>query len=110
MKPRAAIPARVKRLVEQHEAVVVVSPLTDVRSMVYRFATAGISFKLIEYGMGSAASRREFAELKEATGWNMLPMVFVHGEFIGGYDEYQRWLKKALDGVTCDTQPNGQAA
>ncbi|MGJ8669288.1 MAG: glutaredoxin domain-containing protein [Oceanococcus sp.] len=54
--------------------------------------TAGISFKYLEYGSYFKDWRRRNA-LKMWSGWATMPMIFVHGQLIGGYED----LKALID-------------
>jgi glutaredoxin-related protein len=59
---------------------------------------AGVPYKYIEYGSYVSAWRKRLP-LKLWTGWTTFPMVFVHGQFIGGANDLARLdpatLKKA---------------
>ena len=48
----------------------------------------GIPYRYLEYGSYFSLWRRRLA-LKMWTGWPTLPMVFVKGTLIGGYQELQ---------------------
>lgn len=48
----------------------------------------GIPYRYLEYGSYLSQWRRRLA-LKMWTGWSTLPMVFVKGTLIGGYQELQ---------------------
>ena len=46
---------------------------------------AAVSYKYIEYG-NYASQWRKRLPLKLWTGWTTFPMIFVDGQFIGGFD------------------------
>jgi glutaredoxin len=50
---------------------------------------AGVPYKYIEYGSYLSAWRKRLP-LKLWTGWTTFPLVFVNGQFIGGYDDLAR--------------------
>jgi monothiol glutaredoxin len=54
--------------------------------------TAGIAHRYLEYGSYFSQWRRRNA-LKMWTGWPTLPMIFVHGVLVGGFED----LKKLHD-------------
>ena len=54
--------------------------------------TAGVRFEYLEYGNYFKEWRRRNA-LKMWTGWATMPMIFVHGQLIGGYED----LKSLID-------------
>ena len=47
---------------------------------------AGVPYKYIEYG-NYLSQWRQRLPLKLWTGWTTFPMVFVDGQFIGGFDD-----------------------
>jgi len=47
---------------------------------------AGVPYKYIEYG-NYASQWRKRLPLKLWTGWTTFPMVFVDGQFVGGYSD-----------------------
>ncbi len=56
----------------------------------------GVAYKYIEYG-NYASQWRERLPLKLWTGWTTFPMVFVGGQFIGGFDDLTRLDPAALN-------------
>ena len=46
---------------------------------------AGVAYKYLEYG-NYASQWRKRLPLKLWTGWTTFPMIFVDGQFIGGFD------------------------
>ncbi len=52
---------------------------------------AGIVYHYLEYGSYFTDWRRRNA-LKMWTGWPTLPMIFVHGQLIGGFEDLQALL------------------
>jgi glutaredoxin len=50
---------------------------------------AGVPYKYIEYGNYASQWRRRLP-LKLWTGWTTFPMIFVGGQFIGGFDNLSR--------------------
>ena len=50
---------------------------------------AGVPYKYIEYG-NYASQWRKRLPLKLWTGWTTFPMVFVDGQFVGGYSDLAR--------------------
>src|SRR5437879_625264 len=52
---------------------------------------AGLAYKYLEYGSYFEGWRRRLA-LKMWSGWPTLPMVFVKGVLVGGYDDLKRLL------------------
>jgi glutaredoxin-related protein len=49
-------------------------------------AAAGVPYKYLEYGNYASQWRRRLP-LKLWTGWTTFPMVFVDGQFIGGFED-----------------------
>ena len=47
---------------------------------------AGVAYKYIEYG-NYASQWRKRLPLKLWTGWTTFPMIFVNGQFIGGFSD-----------------------
>jgi len=47
---------------------------------------AGVPYKYIEYG-SYASQWRKRLPLKLWTGWTTFPMIFVNGQFIGGFND-----------------------
>jgi monothiol glutaredoxin len=56
---------------------------------------AGVPYKYIEYG-NYASQWRKRLPLKLWTGWTTFPMVFVGGQFIGGFDDLAKLDPAAL--------------
>ena len=50
---------------------------------------AGVGYKYIEYG-NYASQWRKRLPLKLWTGWTTFPMIFVDGQFIGGFNDLAR--------------------
>ena len=50
---------------------------------------AGVPYKYLEYGSYLSAWRKRLP-LKLWSGWTTFPMIFVDGQFIGGYTDLQR--------------------
>lgn len=80
-------PADIARLAACARVVIFRSGLTDTRRLVQCLEGAGIDFREITMGMGSANERDRFHRLRDWTGWALLPQVFVDGAFVGGADE-----------------------
>lgn len=66
-----------------------------------RLKAAGIAHQYLEYGSYLSQWRRRNA-LKMWTGWPTFPMIFVHGQLIGGARELEQLLKNG-------ELPNGKA-
>ena len=64
---------------------------------------AGVAYKYIEYG-SYASQWRKRLPLKLWTGWTTFPMIFVDGQFIGGFSDLARLdpatLKKGAGGAS----------
>ena len=73
-------------------AVVFHSSLTDLDDMPAAFAAAGIECRQVQMGMGSADNRDLFYRLRQHTGHETLPQVFVDGHFVGGLAQARHWL------------------
>lgn len=80
-------PEDLAELVASAEVVVFRSGLTDTRTLESWLAGAGIDHRVITLGMGSGAARERYRRLRDWTGWDLLPAVFVHGRFVGGAEE-----------------------
>jgi len=50
---------------------------------------AAVPYKYLEYGNYASQWRRRLP-LKLWTGWTTFPMIFVDGQFIGGYEDLRR--------------------
>ena len=50
---------------------------------------AGVPYKYLEYG-NYASQWRKRLPLKLWTGWTTFPMIFVEGQFIGGFNDLAR--------------------
>ena len=74
-------------------AVVVVGMLGNpfVRRARQALQGAGVAFSYLEYGSYVSQWRRRNA-LKMWSGWPTLPMVFVNGVLVGGYDDLKALL------------------
>ncbi|MDZ7786585.1 MAG: hypothetical protein U5K73_00080 [Halofilum sp. (in: g-proteobacteria)] len=46
-------------------------------------------------GHGLGAERARYGRLRDWTGWDLLPAVFVHGRFVGGAEEAYALLRDA---------------
>jgi glutaredoxin len=84
----ARAPSDIAELAESARVVVFRSNLTDTRALEGHLDAHGIDYRVITMGMGSAAQRERFHRLRDWTGWNLLPIVFVDDTFVGGADEY----------------------
>lgn len=57
------------------------------------FGRIGIAFEEVDL----STNHNLRMELSDATGWRTVPMVFVEGRFIGGYDDlYAAWKRGEL--------------
>jgi monothiol glutaredoxin len=56
---------------------------------------AGVPYKYLEYGSYFSAWRKRLS-LKLWTGWTTLPMIFVDGQFVGGFDDLAKLDPAAL--------------
>ncbi len=81
-------PPDIAELADSARVVVFRSNLTDTRALEAHLDANGTDYRVITMGMGSAAQRERFHRLRDWTGWNLLPIVFVGGTFVGGGDEY----------------------
>ena len=72
------------------DATVVVfrSELTDTRTLLRWLQRRDVEHCEITMGMASEKERERFRRLRVWTGWQLLPQVFIEGEFIGGADEF----------------------
>jgi glutaredoxin 3 len=53
----------------------------------------GVAFEEVDLSMNHGLR----AELSDATGWRTVPMIFVEGRFVGGYDDlYAAWKRGEL--------------
>ena len=87
-------PADLAELARASRVVIFASNLTDTRALVNRLAHAGIDYREVTMGMGSASERERFHRLREWTGWPLLPQVFVDGAFAGGAEEARERLER----------------
>lgn len=83
----ADAPRDIARLAASARVVVFRSGLTDTRRLVGYLERAGVDFREVTMGMGSASERDRFHRLRDWTGWALLPQVFVDGVFAGGADD-----------------------
>ena len=56
---------------------------------------ARMAYKYLEYGSYFGGWRKRLA-LKMWSGWPTLPIVFVKGVLVGGYDDLKRYLDKRV--------------
>ena len=83
----------VKKAVASHDVVVVgMSQNPFPRKARKLLREAGIEHQYLEYGSYFGQWRRRLA-LKMWTGWPTLPMIFIKGVFVGGFED----LKKLHD-------------
>lgn len=75
-------------MAHSERVVIFASGITDMRMIMKFLAERGIPFKVIEMDMGNVHNRAAFRELCRMTGWNLLPQIFIGGNFIGGLDEF----------------------
>ncbi len=80
------------RLCAQARVVVFHSPVTDLGGLDDALTSAGADWTPVELGMGSAANRELFSDLKAVTGHRTLPQVFVDGAFVGGLEALPQCL------------------
>lgn len=52
---------------------------------------AGVAFHYLEYGSYFSMWRQRLA-LKMWTGWPTIPMIFVKGQLVGGYEDLQKLI------------------
>lgn len=52
---------------------------------------AGVAFHYLEYGSYLSMWRQRLA-LKMWTGWSTIPMVFVKGQLVGGFEDLQKLI------------------
>lgn len=84
--PRA--PEDLAELAGSAEVVVFRSNLTDTRALENWLERHGMHHRVYTMGMGSPVERDRFHRLRDWCGWNLLPIVFVRGHFVGGADEF----------------------
>jgi len=84
----ARAPADIAELAASADVVVFRSNLTDTRALESHLAGTGRDYRVVTMGMGSGVERDRFHRLRDWTGWNLLPIVFDGGTFVGGADEY----------------------
>ncbi len=90
---QAAIVAQVQAAVAAHAVVVVGMTANPFPKRACKLLTAqGIAHEYLEFG-GYMSQWRERNALKLWTGWPTLPMIFVKGVLVGGFDD----LKKLAD-------------
>ncbi len=85
-----AFPPDLAQTLERYPVVIVRSALTDTRLPVAWLQGRGIEYAEFHFSMGSADERYGFRALQQQLGWDMLPMIFVNGEFVGGEQELYR--------------------
>ncbi len=87
-------------ILHEVQAALVVSPIVVVGMRQNPFPkkacklleSKGIKFQYLEYG-SYLANWRDRLALKMWTGWPTFPMVFVKGEFIGGYQDLAKLVE-----------------
>jgi monothiol glutaredoxin len=90
----AAVVREVQEAIAQNEVVVVGMRQNPFPRKACRLLEeAGRAYKYLEYGSYLGGWRKRLA-LKMWSGWPTLPMVFVKGELVGGYDDLTRLLGK----------------
>lgn len=91
-KHHAAVVDEVKQAVAAHAVVVVGMAMNPFPRKARRLLdAAGIAHHDLDYGSYLSDWRRRNA-LKMWTGWPTFPMVFVHGQLVGGASDLQRLL------------------
>ena len=97
-------------LAEIRKAPVVIfrSRLSDVRELTDWLEGQGVAHAVIDMPMGDPAERARFHRLEQITRWQLLPQVFVNGEFVGGERELRRRL--AAGTAATATQPDAAAS
>lgn len=88
MNPPSDLPQELAEALHQVPVVLAVSPLTDARSVTRWLVEHRVPHRQVSFSMAEPASREAFARLRQATRWRGLPQIFVHGEFLGGIDEF----------------------
>ena len=76
------------------EVVVFRSGLTDTRALSAWLDRRGLDYRMVTMGMGDAAGRERYRRLRDWTGWDLLPLVFLRGTCVGGADELQARCKE----------------
>ena len=76
------------RIARCEQVVIFTSPLTDIRMIVHYLVKRRLPFKVIEMSMGSSHERLRFRDLCKMTHWDLLPQIFIDGEFVGGLNEF----------------------
>ena len=84
---QSQIVAEVQAAVARHPVVVVGMAMNPFpRKARQLLDAAGVAYHYLEYGSYLSEWRRRNA-LKMWTGWPTLPMVFVHGQLVGGAND-----------------------
>ena len=87
-----AIVAEVQAAIKAHAVVVVGMRQNPFPKKACRALTAGgVAHHYIEYGSYFGMWRQRLA-LKMWSGWPTLPMVFVKGVLVGGYEDLQKLI------------------
>ena len=103
---------RLTAMTEQTPVVVFRSPLTDTRMLVDWLGRHGVPHTEVILSMASWEERERFHELRALTGWETLPQVYVHGEFVGGERELYRRYPAGIpaDGAALPRTPRNERA
>ncbi len=67
--------------------VVFASNLTDLRQTLAYLDRRGARYRVVRMGMASHEMRERFHTLETINNWHLLPIIYVNGRFVGGYDE-----------------------
>ena len=87
MTDPSRLPPDLAEALRDYTVVIVRSRLTDTRLLIEWLERRRIRYTEYHFSMASADSRGGFGDLQAQLNWEMLPMIFVDGEFIGGEKE-----------------------
>jgi len=83
------------KLTRMEKVMVFSSAVTDIRLITDVLEQQGLEYKIVIMSMGKMRNRDGFNQLQTLTDWDLLPQVFINGEFIGGISEFLQFDLKA---------------
>ncbi|MEO0971916.1 MAG: hypothetical protein AAFX85_02385, partial [Pseudomonadota bacterium] len=74
------------------DVVIYRSAITDIRTVEARLRKASLEFRVEVMSMTDQAERQRYRELKQSSGFQTLPLIYIDGRCVGGEPELARYL------------------
>lgn len=84
----------------EHALVVITSSLTETKPIEVLAEQHDLTMHAAAMPMGSTENRERFSEVAEIFQRKQLPLIFLHGQFVGGLYELSQLLTTSASGIT----------